>query len=543
MERIIRTVTSGPEATLKILSGAKKCEKVVGDTMGYRGNYNLFENSSGMPFLTKDGADSIEELFLEDPVESLTCEIIKEAARKTRDMAGDGTSQTTILVNAFLENSFEALESGKSPIDIKNSIDISVQKILNYLEKISIPITDKLIYDIAKTSANGDEIIADLVQKAYLSAGEDGSVTHVRSNSDETFVDEIDGTLVESGFSDEGFINVPSNQSVIFDNDPLVLCSLMSFQTAGQLLPFLEFALATRRDLVIISDMEHTVRNMVLANKTKEGINFVVVNPPGREKNQRDSLSDLALILGTEPITSLSGSDFSGRESMFLGTAKKVSITKSNTIVTPSLTVPTDRVEGKILDLKSEIAESTSELEKNYLKSRIAKLTGGISIIKVGGITPSEVEEKIARVDDAVRAVRSAKEEGVLAGGGVALYNACIELDLDDVTSKSIEAPYNKILSNANFKPKERMKWERSDKWFYFVKHIFKNGFKHEMIDNSSVYPYGYDVKEFKEVNMFDAGIVDATKVVRNALINAFSASSNLFMTRNVVTLKRIENE
>lgn len=519
MERIIRTVTSGPEATLKILSGAKKCEKVVGDTMGYRGNYNLFENSSGMPFLTKDGADSIEELFLEDPVESLTCEIIKEAARKTRDMAGDGTSQTTILVNAFLENSFEALESGKSPIDIKNSIDISVQKILNYLEKISIPITDKLIYDIAKTSANGDEIIADLVQKAYLSAGEDGSVTHVRSNSDETFVDEIDGTLVESGFADEGFINVPSSQSVIFDNEPLVLCSLMSFQTAGQLLPFLEFALATRRDLVIISDMEHTVRNMVLANKTKEGINFVVVNPPGREKNQRDSLSDLALILGTEPITSLSGSDFAGRESMFLGTAKKVFITKSNTIVTPSLTVPTDRVEGKILDLKSEIAESTSELEKNYLKSRIAKLTGGISIIKVGGITPSEVEEKIARVDDAVRAVRSAKEEGVLAGGGVALNSARLFLkkDLDEVSYLSLRAPISKILENAG---KEYSVLETT---------MFK-------------YPLGYDVKEFKEVNMFDAGIVDATKVVRNALINAFSAASNLFMTRNVVTLKRIEN-
>ncbi len=495
-----------------------------------------------MPFLTKDGADSIEELFLEDPIESLACEVTKEAARKTRDIAGDGTSQTTILVSSFLKNSLEALKSGKSPIDVKNSIDKSVLKIISYLDKLAVPITNDLIYDIAKTSANGDEKIAELVQKAYLSAGEDGSVTHVRSNTDETFVDEIDGTLVESGFSDEGFINVPSSQSVIFDNDPLVLCSNMSFLTANQLLPFLEHAVSVNRDLVIISEMEHTVRNMVLANKTKGGTNFVVVNPPGREKNQRDSLADLSLLLGTEPITSLSGSDFNGRADVFLGTAKKVSITKSNTIITPSPTVPLDKVKGKIEDLKSEISESTSELEKNYLKSRVAKLTGGISIVKVGGITPSEVEEKIARVDDAIRAVRSAMEEGVLAGGGVALSNAAIELDLDEVTLKSIQAPFNKILDNANFKPKERMKWEGIDKWIFFIKNIFKNGFKHEMIDDSMVYPYGYDVKEFKEVNMFDAGIVDSKKVVKNALINAVSASSNLFMTDNVVTLKRIEN-
>ena len=513
MERIIRTVTSGPEAKLKILEGVKKCEQVVGATMGYRGNYNLFENSSGMPFLTKDGADSIEELFLEDPVESLACEVTKEAARKTRDFAYDGTSQTTILVYSFLQKAFEAVESGKSPIDIKKSIDESVLKILSYLEEKSIPVTDKLIYDIAKTSANGDEELATLVQKAYLSAGEDGSVSYVRSNSDETFVDEIDGTLVESGFADEGFINVPSNQSVIFDNDPLVLCSNMSFLTSNQLLPFLEFSQAVCRDLVIISDMEHTVRNMVLANKVHKGINYVVVNPPGREKNQRDALSDLALILGTEPITSLSGSDFKGRESMFLGTASKVTITKINTIITPSPSVPLDKVKGKIEDLKSEILESTSELEKKYIKTRISKLTGGISIIKVGGITPSEVEEKLARVDDAIGAVRSAKEEGVLAGGGTALYYASQELDLDEITKSAITAPLLKILSNASV--------------FEF---------------NGENYPIGYDVKDFKYTNMVEEGIVDATKVVRNALVNGTSAAGNLFMTNNVVNLKRIEN-
>lgn len=539
MDRIIRTITSGPEAKKKLLSGVKECEKVVGATMGYRGNYNLFENSSGMPFLTKDGADSIEELFLEDPVEAMACEVVKEAARKTRDFAFDGTSQTTILCSSFLEHSFKELEKGKSPIDVKSEIDSSVIKIVEYLKEKSIPVTDALIYDIAKTSANGDEEIARLVQKAYLSAGEDGSVTHVRSNSDETFVDEIDGTLVESGFSDEGFINVPSTQSVVFDDEPLVLCSMMRFQTANQILPFLEFALTVKRDLVIIADMEFTVRNMILANKTKEGINFVVVNPPGREKNQRDSLSDLSLVLGTEPITSLSGSDFRGREQMFLGTAQKVVSTKSNTIITPSLTVSKEKSLGKIQDLKSEIAESTSELEKNYLKSRIAKLTGGISIIKVGGITPSEVEEKIARVDDAVGAVKSAKEEGVLAGGGVALKNACIELEIDNVTLMAIKAPYRKILSNASFEPRQKIKRTGIDKWLYF----FKNGFNHETEEDCKGYPFGYDVKEFKEVNMFDAGIVDATKVVRNALINSASASINLFMTDNVITLKRIENE
>jgi chaperonin GroEL len=513
--KIVKDISQGQPAKDLILSGVNKVCDVVGSTLGYRGKTVLIETDGYMPEITKDGYKVLHSIYLENPVEALASEVIKEASKKTVDFAGDATTTTAILAQAFLQNSFKELEKGKSPIDIKQDIDKSVELVVEYLKEISIPITDKLIYDIAKTSANGDEEIAKLVQDAFLQTGENGAVSHERSNTDETFIDKIEGTLVESGFIDEGFINAPSSQSVIFDNDPMVLCSLIKIQTKNEILPFLEYAVSVNRDLVIISEMEFNLANMVLANKIKGNSNFVIVNPPSGGKKRKDLMKDLALVCGTNAIDSLSGNDFTNRETMFLGTAKKVSITCSNTIVTHSGMVDNLPIEGKIKELKESITDSTNEGEKKYIMERISKLHGGISVIKVGGITPSEVDEKIDRVDDAICAVRSAKEEGVVAGGGIALKNASDYLSLDEITKKSLYAPYNKILSNANIK---------------------------EILQTRN-YPIGYDVKNFKEVNMIDTGIVDCTKGVRNALINAVSASNNLLMTDNVITLKRITHE
>jgi len=515
-QRIVKNLTNGIVAKEKQLNAINKVADTVGSTLGYRGRTVIIETDFGLPQVTKDGRDVLQAIFLEDPVEAAACELLKEAAEKTYKEAGDSTTATVVLAQAFIQNSIKALNEGKSSIDIKRETENSVAKIVEYLKSISIDITDELIYDVAKTSANGDEEIAKIIQKAFVDAGQYGDVSYERSNNDDTFVEYNEGTLVESGYKDEGFINKVDSQSVIFDNNPLILCSLNNFQTQKEIKPFMEYAVANQRPLVIISDMEYDLLNSVMIN-VRKGFPFAVVSPPSHGKKQKDTMNDLALILGCDVVSGLSGHIFEGKEELYLGTCSKIVITRNNTRIIPSLMVDSEPVKGKVAELVGLLKTDIGESEKKYIENRISKLSGGVSVIKVGGITPNEVEEKLARVDDAVCAVRSAKEEGVVAGGGTALYSCLNHFgdSIDGITYTSVSAPLKKILSNAG-------------------KDINVLGRQ---------YPMGYDVKNYQEVNMFDAGIVNATKAERNALVNAVSASNNLLGSDYVITLKRIGDE
>lgn len=510
-ERILKDITSKDDAKTRLLSGINKSADVVSSTFGYRGRTVLIESDYGKAEPTKDGYKTLQSIFLDDPVENIALEIAKEASEKTVKFAGDSTTNTIILLQAFFANSIDAVKSGKSPIDVKQEIEKSRDLILEYLDKISTPITDKLIYDVALTSANGDEEIAKIVADAYIKAGEDGSVSHARSNTDETYLEFIQGTLVESGYSDERFVNVFSDRTCVFDENPLVVCSTIEFKTVKQILPFMQFAHDNKRPLVIIADCAPAVKDVVLQNVIQKGVPFCIVHAPNVGKKRIDFVNDLACLLGTQAITSLSGDDFQGREGEFLGECEKVVIGKADTIITPTKNKYIQEiVDGKINEIKEVIKTTKSQVEEKYLRERISKLVGGVSVIKVGSIIESELQEKIDRVDDAVCAVRSAKEEGVLAGGGVALLSSYGNLDLDEITSKSIQYPFKKIISNAS----------------------------REIVEIAD-YPNGYDVKNFKEVNMFDAGIVDSTKAIKHALINAIAASNTLLLTDNILTNKR----
>lgn len=520
MSGIIKEILSDDLAKSELIEGVNIVEKIVGSSMGLRGRTVLIESQGGKAEPTKDGYNILQAITLDNPTQNLAVELIKEASQKTVDFCGDGTTATVVLAHAFITNSDKALKEGKSPIDIVSDIEKSRDKVLAYLDEISEPITDKLIYDVAKTSANGDEKIAKIVSEAFISAGENGSVAHFRSNTDETFLDQIEGTLVESGYDDELFVNVLSDRTVLFENNPLVLVSHINFKTVNQIFPFMEYAATNNRELVIVSDMEFQVKDVLIKNKLSGKLKSVVISPPSYGHKRKDFLSDLAMICGTNMISTLSGEVFDGRVGEFLGTSKKVLVGKSDSIFLPGENTNHKDIEGKIEELKEVISKSTNPLEKKYLKERIAKLSGKVSIIKVGAITESELKEKIDRVDDAVGAVRSAKEEGVVAGGGVALYNAFLDLGTDTVTSKSLQSTMIKILSNAGIDLNK-------DK-------LFKGSMK---------YPIGYDVKEFKEVNMFEVGIVDATKVVKNALINAISVANTITMTNNIIFNKRERNE
>lgn len=515
---ILRQLTSGDEAKQQLLEGINKSVDVVSSTMGYRGQNVLFETVGGLPHITADGHDVLQELFWELPTEHIASEILKEATKKTFEVVGDGTTLTCVLVQAFFKNSLEELKKGTSSIEIKQKIDESVEKIVKYIDTIAVPVNEQLMYDIAKTSAHGDDEIAKIVQEAFIKAGEFGIVSHKRSFTDETFIEHIAGNPIDAGYANEGFINVNDTQSVVH-HKPLVLCSLINFQTSSEVMPFMEYASQNgRRPLVIISNMEHDVADMVLTNFRNVGYPLCIIKPPYQGKKGRETMADLALVFGCEVLQGITRTSYDGKEQLYLGECERIEIGKKESVITPSKTFDKEKCDGKIKDLTAQIKLQTNEGERNYLRERIAKISGGISTIMVGGVTPSEVEEKVARVDDAICGVRSSKDGGVVAGGGTALFYASNSLDLDLVTYKAIEAPIKKILSNAG-----------------------KSG----ILLNSvcSEYPNGYDVKEYKEVNMFDAGILDTAKGVKNALINAASASNNLLRTNNVVTLKRFGND
>lgn len=513
---ILRQLVSGPEAKEQLLAGLNKSCDIIASTMGYRGQNILFETPGGLPNITADGHDALEQLYWEDAMEHIASEIVKEACRKQLDLVGDNTTLVCVLTQAFFKHSLEELNKGTSSIDIKKQIDESVLKVLEYIDSIVIPVTDDLMFDIAKTSAHGDEDIAKIVQEAFIKAGEHGIVSHKRSFTDETYIEHIAGNPLDSGYLNEGFINVNETQSVVFDN-PLVLCSLINFQTVNEVIPFLEYASSQSRPLVIVSNMTHDISNMILENVLKHKYPFCVIRPPYQGKKGRETMRDLALILGSEVLEGISRTNYDGKEPVYLGSCDRIEIGKKDTVITQSKNVDKEKIQGKILDLAAQIKLQTNESEKNYIRERISKISGGISTVFVGGVTPSEVEEKIARVDDAICAVRASKDGGVVAGGGITLFYAVKEImDLDFVTATSIMAPLIRIMQNAS------STWEPKI---------------------TQEYPMGYDVKEYKEVDMFEAGIIDTAKGVKTALVNAVSASNNLLRTDNVITLKRFAHD
>jgi chaperonin GroEL len=528
---IFRESIKGIEGKKIFQEGLNKSCDIVSATFGYRGSNNVFETLSGLPMTTSDGWDSLEQLQWQNPIEQIALNILKEASKKTYEVVGDQTTTTCVLTQAFFKYSLEALQRGENDIEIKEKIEASLVKILEYLNSISTTLTPKLMYDVAKTSAHGDEEIALKVTEAFELAGEHGIVSHKRSFTDETYIEHISGNPIDSCYTHEGFINVQLSQSVVFDN-PLVLVALSNLQTTEEVAPFLNYALEQARPIVLIANMEHSVEEMVLSNVLKYKSPFCIIKPPYIGKKGRETMNDIALVLGCEVLSGIPRTEFNGTESSYLGTCERIEIGKKDTVIYPSKEVSTEKRDAKILELSEQIKLQNQDLEKNYLKERISKLSGGISTIMIGGITPSETEERVARVDDAVCGVRSAKDEGVVSGGGITLFSATFLKGIDDVTIKALKSPLIKLLDNANVKHNFERSW--------YEKNIL---FKKPILSETQIYEgIGYDVKEYKEVNMFDAGIIDTVKGLKVSLQNAVSASNNLLRTDNIITFKRMEN-
>lgn len=536
MNELLKDISFGADAKSKIFSGVDKSCNPPGSTMGAMGQLVAIETIGGLANVTKDGYRVVTSIHLEDPIESIVAELCKEASRKTVALAADSTTATAVLIQSFVKYSEQERKKGKSEIQIKKEIEDSREKIIEILAKNSIPVTDELLYQVALTSSNGDVEVARIVADAFIQAGEEGSVGCFRSENDETTLDFISGTLLDNGYSDENFINIFSDRTVRFDNNPLIVLSNINFKTWNQIAPFCEFAAANDRELVIVSEMEFQVQDVLLRNKINGKLKVAVVSPPSFGSKRRDFLNDLALIAGTSAITTLSGDNFHGRDAEFLGQLKSVTIGKSDTVLVPSENISREPVIGKIEELKLIIKCSENALEKTYLKERIAKLSGKTSIIRIGGLVPSEVEEKLDRAEDAVGSAKSAIEEGVCIGGGLALAKIVFDNDFDPVTSKALLAPLKKILSNAGI----QIEFKADTAWNRFWDMIFGET---SVISKSDVQNgIGYDVRRLKRVDMLSEGIVDSTKAIRNAYTNAVSVANTILRVNYVITHQRDSN-
>lgn len=511
---ILKELSSGEDCKSRLIDGVNKVADVVTSTYGYRGRYVGVEQDGGLGYFCADGYDVIKSIHLEDPVMSLACETLKESARKTASEAGDSSTLATLLAQAFINHSDEALKSGKPAIDIKLDIEKSRDKIIKFLDDIAIESNDKILYDIAKTSTRGDEKLAEIIHKAFVDAGENGSVGHFRSNSEETYLDYVDGSLAQMGYADPFYVTNHAQQTIEYDN-PLILFSNIKFASINQLVPFVEFAMGNGSDrpLVIVSDTEFQINQTLLQNKLK-GKKIALVNPPSHSDKRRDFLFDLSLICNTQPITSLSGVDFTGRAGEYLGECKRIVVGKTDTVIY-SNDNNKEAVDAKIHELKERFAKSQNPMERSYLIERIAILSSGASLIKVGAHSESELKEKISRVEDAVLACKSTKEQGAVAGGATALLKAHRELDLDGVTKNVLIEPITKLLKNGGL------------------------GFDEKSFP---VYPIGKDLKSFQDADMFDIGIVDSVKAIKSALENAVSVANVILMTDNAITFKRANN-
>jgi chaperonin GroEL len=517
---IIKEVKFKDEAKRPLIDGVNVVCDAVASTMGAKGRTVLIESNGGKPIVTKDGVSVAESIFLENPIESLGCEFVKDACRQTVNKVGDGTSQTAVLIKGLVEQSHRYLGNASSN-ELKKQIEAASKKVVRRLKSVSREVTKTNLRSVAIISANNDEELGGIIADAFLKAGDNGVVSYDTSDTASTYIDFIDGMPIARGWEFEGFVNNPSNRSVEFNNNPCILLSYRKITHIRELLPALEYAHKNNKELLIVSEIEYSVIQTLYANK-KNGLRVAVINPPSIGEKRRDYLSDIslatnALVLDIDTSNNLEAYNIEE----VLGECSRITVTKEDTVLFFSERVNSDAINARINELTTVIKNSNNNLEKEYLKDRVSKLACGVSVIKVGGNTDVEVKEKIDRVDDAIHAVRAALEMGVVSGGGSALAYVSSFLNPNNSYGEAIIKdvclyPIQTIISNADIDLSiidELMNIRRKN--------------------------FGVDANDGRIKNMNTRGIIDPLKVVVVALENAVSAANTILTTNTTVTLKR----
>ena len=514
------------EAQQAVLSGVNQLASAVKATLGPRGRNVLIEKTFGAPLVTKDGVSVAKEIELEDKFENMGAQMVKEVASKTSDVAGDGTTTATVLAQAIFREGIKLVAAGHDPMKLKRGVEKSVDVVVESIRRQSKQIKDRTeIAQVATVSANGDETIGNIIADAMEKVGKDGVITVEEGRSLDTELDVVEGMQFDRGYLSPYFVTEPEKMTVELD-DPYILMYDKKISNMKDLVPLLEeVARAAKPLLILAEDVEGEALATLVVNKIRGTLKAAAAKAPGFGDRRKAMLEDIAALTGGQVISEEAGMKLEAAKLEDLGTAKRVVIDRDDTTIVGGAGTKAT-IEGRIRQIKAQVDAASGEYDREKLQERLAKLAGGVAVIRVGAATETEMKEKKDRVEDALNATRAAVEEGIVPGGGVALIRAVLAVNKYDgaddeeqagvnIVKKALEEPLREIAANAG--------WDGS-----IVVEKVSNG-------KGS---FGFDAAKLEYGDLIDAGIIDPSKVVRTAMQNASSVAGLLLTTEALVAEK-----
>ena len=513
-DKIVKNLSFGDEAKVKIFEGIEKLTKAVSSTLGASGQCVILEDSNGRPVITKDGVTVANSITLLDPVENMGATLLKEAARKTVKEAGDGTTTATVLAHSILNEAYKASETDSNRV-IKNGIDSAVEKVIQYLESKTIKVEGTMLDDVATISCNNDKELGSIIASAFKDAGVNGVVMMEPTDSEETTYELVDGVQYDKGLSNSHFITSPEKRVAELER-PLVLLLESPVESVRKIQSVLEYVIQNKKPLLIIGDLDPSVVSTLAMNKVKGNIKINVIDAPTYGISKKDMLSDLAVLTGATVINEDLGDDLDIIRPELLGTCYRSVTSDYETII--QVDTDTEEVSKLIEEVKSQIKEAKAPGEIIRLEKRLARLSGKVAVVKVGSGSDIELKEKSDRVEDAICATKAAIKEGIVSGGGIALLDASVKVKAtnkgEEILLKAIQAPWSVMLKNAGIKE-----------------------------NISSKEGFGINTLTGEMVNMIKGGIIDPLLVTKSALKNAASVATTILSTDCVINNLRVGNE
>ena len=517
-----KEIVFGEDSRQAILSGVNKLTNTVKVTLGPKGRNVVLEKKFGGPTVTKDGVTVAKEIELPDKIENMGAQMVREVASKTSDVAGDGTTTATILAQAIYASGVKSVAAGANPMAIKRGIDAATAKVVEVIRSMARPVEGNAVKQVAAISANNDNTIGNTIAEAMEKVGKDGVITVEEGKTLDTELDIVEGMQFDRGYASPYFVTDQDSMECVLDN-ALILIHEKKISSMKDLIPVLEAVSRLGRPLLIISEeTEGEALATLVVNKLRGTLNVAAVKAPGFGDRRKAMLEDIAILTGGRPIMEETGIKLAGVQVEDLGQASRIVIDKDNTTIIEGAGSK-EAIEGRVKQLRAQIEETTSDYDREKLQERLAKLVGGVAVIKVGAATETEMKEKKARVEDAMHSTRAAVEEGIVPGGGVALVRAAASLEgfkgADDdeqtgvnIVRRSLESPLRWIAQNAGQEGAivaERVRTAEGSK--------------------------GYDAQNDKYCDLVAAGIIDPAKVTRSALQNAASIAGLMLTTEATV--------
>ncbi len=517
-----KQITYGNDSRQAVLRGVNRLADAVKVTLGPKGRNVVLDKKFGSPIITKDGVTVAKEIDLKDPLENMGAQMVREVASKTSDVAGDGTTTATVLAQAIYREGIKNVTAGANPMDIKRGIEKAVAAVTEELKKLSKPVKGKMIAQVGTISANNDSTIGEIIAGAMEKVGKDGVITVEEAKTLETSLEVVEGMQFDRGYLSPYFVTDPERMEVALEN-ALVLIHEKKISSMKDLLPVLEQVAKLGKPLLIIAEeVEGEALATLVVNKLRGTLQVAAVKAPGYGDRRKAMLEDIAILTGGKAITEDLGIKLENLKLDDLGKAKKITIDKDNTTIVEGAGTA-KQIEGRVKQIRTQIDETTSDYDREKLQERLAKLVGGVAVIKVGAATETEMKEKKARVEDAMHATKAAVEEGIVPGGGVALLRAQKAIESlkaagDEavgvaIVRRSLEEPLRQIAGNAGLEGAvvvAKVREMKAEEGFNALTDTYEN--------------------------LVEAGVIDPTKVVRSALQNASSIASLLLTTEALVS-------